>query len=417
MKYRINWLRACTAALFVSSLGFPGLSVALTLEQALNLAEREAPSLAAQAANQQATRSAAIPAGELPDPKLRLGLQNTPIEGESRWELGNEPMTMQMVGVMQEVPNRDKRRARIDAADAAATVADAEQAIELLQVRQETADAWITTLAIERKLALFKQLYAENELFSRAVTARLSGGRGQLADSILPKQEAVLLADQEDLLRRNETAARAALSRWIGPAASQPLTGGWPQWQDDLAHYQYNLERHPQLLAFNPMTRQAQAEIAEAVAEKTPDWGWGVDYQRRGRDFGDMVSLSVNFDLPVFSGSRQDPIIDSERSRLAQLEAEREAVLRRYNQSLATDLAEYQRLVQSLARLEQALLPLAEEKVRLAMADYRAGSGELMAVISARQELVETRLRRVDLARDRSLTNARLHFAFGDNQP
>jgi outer membrane protein TolC len=326
-------------------------------------------------------------------------------------------MTMQMVGVMQEVPNRDKRRARIDAADAAATVADAEQAIELLQVRQETADAWITTLAIERKLALFKQLYAENELFSRAVTARLAGGRGQLADSILPKQEAVLLADQEDLLRRNETAARAALSRWIGPAASQPLTGGWPQWQDDLAHYQYNLERHPQLLAFNPMTRQAQAEIAEAVAEKTPDWGWGVDYQRRGRDFGDMVSLSVNFDLPVFSGSRQDPIIDSERSRLAQLEAEREAVLRRYNQSLATDLAEYQRLVQSLARLEQALLPLAEEKVRLAMADYRAGSGELMAVISARQELVETRLRRVDLARDRSLTNARLHFAFGDNQP
>ena len=218
MKYRINWLRACTAALFVSSLGFPGLSVALTLEQALNLAEREAPSLAAQAANQQATRSAAIPAGELPDPKLRLGLQNTPIEGESRWELGNEPMTMQMVGVMQEVPNRDKRRARIDAADAAATVADAEQAIELLQVRQETADAWITTLAIERKLALFKQLYAENELFSRAVTARLAGGRGQLADSILPKQEAVLLADQEDLLRRNETAARAALSRWIGPA-------------------------------------------------------------------------------------------------------------------------------------------------------------------------------------------------------
>ena len=417
MKYRINWLRACTAALFVSLVGFPGLSVALTLEQALNLAEREAPSLAAQAANQQAMRSAAIPAGELPDPKLKLGLQNIPIEGESRWELGAEAMTMQMVGVTQSVPNRNKRRARIDAADAAVTLADAEQAIELLQVRQQTADAWITTLAIERKLALFKQLYDENKLFARAITARLAGGRGQLADSILPKQEAVLLADQEDLLRRNETVARAALSRWIGPAASQPLTGGWPQWQDDLAHYQFNLERHPQLLAFDPMTRQAQAEIAEAVAEKTPDWGWGVDYQRRGRDFGDMVSLSVNFDLPVFAGSRQDPIIDSERARLAQLEAEREAVLRRYNQSLTTDLAEYQRLVQSLARLEQTLLPLAEEKVQLAMADYRAGSGELMAVISARQELVETRLRRVDLARDRSLTNARLHFAFGDTKP
>jgi outer membrane protein, heavy metal efflux system len=51
------------------------------------------------------------------------------------------------------------------------------------------------------------------------------------------------------------------------------------------------------------------------------------------------------------------------------------------------------------------------------MADYRSGNGELTAVIDARQQLVETRLRRIDVARDRSLSNARLHFAFGDTRP
>ncbi|HAW23693.1 MAG TPA: hypothetical protein DCX38_10070, partial [Pseudomonas sp.] len=66
-----------------------------------------------------------------------------------------------------------------------------------------------------------------------------------------------------------------------------------------------------------------------------------------------------------------------------------------------------------LIRLDQTLLPLADEKVRLTMADYRAGKGELIAVIDARRQLVETRLRRIDTARDRSLINARLHFALG----
>ena len=67
--------------------------------------------------------------------------------------------------------------------------------------------------------------------------------------------------------------------------------------------------------------------------------------------------------------------------------------------------------------MEQDLLPLAEERVQLTMADYRAGGGELVAVIRARQELVETRLRRIDLVRNRALIYARLHFAFGGFQP
>jgi hypothetical protein len=68
MKYRIFWMRSCVAGLLASASGFPGLSMALTLEQAIELAEREAPSLGAQAENPQAARSAAIPAGPCPIP-------------------------------------------------------------------------------------------------------------------------------------------------------------------------------------------------------------------------------------------------------------------------------------------------------------------------------------------------------------
>ncbi|UAW97232.1 TolC family protein [Halopseudomonas nanhaiensis] len=414
MTSRTPRARICAAVLLAGLLALPGVSVALTLEQALQLAEAEAPALQAQRANLTAARSAAIPAGELPDPQLRLGLQNLPIEGDDRWQMGAEPMSMQMLGLMQEVPNRAKRQARMDAAEAAVSLADVEQRLTRLQVRQQTAQAWIMTLAVERKLDLFSELYRENELLARAVDARLAGGAGLSADRVGPRQEALDLADQQDLLERDQLTARAELYRWIGDAARQPLTGDWPHWADDLEHYQHNLQRHPELQAFDPMTRRAEADIAEAVADKTPDWAWGVDYQRRGRGFGDMISLSVSMDLPVFTGTRQTPRIEAERARLATVESQREDLLRQHARELAEEIAEYQRLDRGVARLEQTALPLATQKVQLAMADYRSGRGELRSVIEARAQRVETRLLAIDLARDRALSGARLHFAFGD---
>lgn len=406
--------RPCLAALTLCALAMPGLAAALTLDEALRRAERDAPSLAAQAANREAASQAAIPAGELPDPKLALGLQNVPIEGDDRWRLGREPMTMQMVGVMQQVPNRAKRRARVEAARAGIDSADALERIERLRVRRETALAWIGGFAVEQKLQLFQTLYEENRLLAKAVQARLAGGRGQAADSLAPKQEAALLAEQEDELERSRVQARAALRRWIGAAADEPLSGAWPSWSVDGQGYRHGLQRHPELQAFDPMTEEAQARIRLAEADKRPDWSWELAYQKRGEAFGDMVSVQFSFDLPLFAASRQDPKIAARRAELLRLEAERETLTRDHAQQLDDDLAEYRRLDRALERSRQTLVPLAEEKVRLALADYRAGSGELMTLVAARRELIEARLKQIDFAQQRALTSARLFFAYGD---
>lgn len=417
MKYPLYRARPLLAALAVGALAFSGSAHALTLAQTLGIAEQQAPSLQAQAASAQAARSALTPAGELPDPKLKLGIQSLPIEGDNRWQVDQDGMTMQMIGLMQEVPNRAKRQARVEAAQADVALADVQHSLARLQVHQRAAEAWIAAFAVQRKLKLFAQLYDENRLFARAIAARLAGGRGQMAEGVLARQEEALLAEQEDALRRDQRIARAALARWVGSAADDPLEGDWPQWSAAPEHYRHGLAQHPALLAYEPMSRQAEARVREAVAEKTPDWSWGVDYLRRGREYGDMVNLTLSFDLPLFVGSRQGPKIAAERARLVAVEAEREALEREHRQELAADLAEYERLDRALARLDDTLLPLAEEKVALAMADYRAGRGELMAVVEARRQRVETRLRRIDLARDRALNNARLHFAFGETRP
>jgi len=404
----------CVRALVMGVLAWPTLASALTLDEALRLAQNNAPSLTAELSKLQAATQAAIPAGELPDPKLVVGLQNFPIGGPNRGTLYGDDMTEQMIGIQQQVPSRDKRKARVELASATVDTAAAEGRIERVNVRQATAQAWIRAYAVERKEALFKDFYQQNRLLQDTVRAQLAGGRGQPSDAVIPKQEAADLAEREDELIQQRAQARAALKRWIGAAASESPSGQLPNWKIDTTGFTHNLHQHPVLQAFVPRTREAEARLNEAKAQKTSDWSWEVDYQHRGREYGDMVSLQFTFDLPIFPGRRQNPGIAAKQAELDQLDAEREAKTREHTQALEDDLANYQRLDRAVQRSQDSLVPLAEEKVSLSLAGYRAGKGDLMNVVSARREWVEARFRQIDAIEQRALIGAQLYFAYGE---
>ncbi|MBT9461784.1 MAG: TolC family protein, partial [Rugosibacter sp.] len=195
----------------------------LSFTAALNLAEHQSPNLAANTAQINAAQSSAIPAGALPDPKLFIGIDNLPVTGEDRGHLNRDFMTMQKIGIMQEVPNADKRKAREAVASASIDVASAERQITRLQVRRDTAIAWLNVYYVERKFALFDALDQENKILTDAVKAQIAGGRSPVVDAVMPRQEAVQLADRRDDLASDLAKARATLRRYVGMAANEPL--------------------------------------------------------------------------------------------------------------------------------------------------------------------------------------------------
>lgn len=403
-------------AIAATMFAVPALAGPLGFEAALQLAERNAPSLAADNARLEAARQAAIPAGELPDPKLILGLNNVPISGTNRYSLNSEAMTSQQIGIMQEVPNADKRHARIAVAQSTIDLVNAERNIERLKVRRETALAWVTRYTAERKLALFDELYRENSLLAEAVRARLGAGRGLAMDAILPRQEKIALDDRHDQLERQRSDAEAALKRWVGTAGSEPLAGDVPVWPITPATLERHLDLHPELTVFDPMAQQAEAQIQEAQAAKKSDWGVQLAYQRRGPTYSDMASVQFTFDLPVFAARRQDPQIASKRAQLIRIDAQRETTLREQAQILSTDLAAYQQLDQAVQRQQDRQVPLVQEKIALALAAYRSGQAGLAIVIAARSEGIDARLKLIDLEGQRTLMAARLHYAYQENK-
>lgn len=189
--------RILPAALIVLLPMLSAQAASLSLDDALQLAEHNAPSLQARQEQVSAARHSVVPAGELPDPRLNLGIQNLPIEGSDRWSTNRDFMTMQVVGLSQEVPNRDKRKARVETARATVERADAEAVFERLKVRAATAQAWVAAYTVQRKLQQFDEFYKENRLLASAVRARLAGGGGSSADALAPSQEVAQLDEQK----------------------------------------------------------------------------------------------------------------------------------------------------------------------------------------------------------------------------
>lgn len=404
------------AAVFLSWVAVaPACAAAsLTFDDALALALRETPALRAESARIDAAREAAIPAGELPDPRLALAIDNLPVTGADRFSLGRDFMTMRRVGVMQEFPNRAKRDARVDAARGRIALGEAQARIVRREVLQETAVAWIAREAIERQLARIDALDAENRLLDAALRARIAGGGGAALDAVAARQEAATIDARRDELAARRQQAIAALRRWVGARAEAALAGDAPDWDlshDTLAHA---LHRHPALAIFEPRSRLLDAGVAEARAARKPDWGLELAYQKRGARFSDMAMVQLSFDLPVFAATRQNPVIAARLAEREGLDAEREAVLRERAAALEADWAEYRRLASAVARQRDVVLPLAREKVDLATAGWRGGRGALVDLVAARRERIDAELAAIALAGDLKQMAARLHYAYGD---
>ena len=407
----------CRTAVVLVWAGLTGSVCAgpLSFEDALALAVRETPVLRAELAQIDVARQAAIPAGELPDPKLALGIDNLPIDGPDRYSLTRDGMTMRRIGVMQEFPNSAKRDARVAAARGRVAQAEAQTRITRLMVLRETAVAWIARDAVERQLARIDALDSENRLFDAAVRARIAGGKGGALDAVASRQEAAMIDARRDELTARRQQAIAALKRWVGPRAEAPLEGTVPDWPIAHGTLTHALYGHPELAIFDPRGRVLDAEVAEAQAEKKPDWALELAYQKRGSQFGDMAMVQVSFDLPVFAETRQDPRIAARLAERVGLDAEREAVLREHAAMLETDFAEYQRLANAVKRQREVLLPLAGEKVDLAMASWRGGKGELVDLVMARRERIDAELMAIALEGERRQMAARLYYAYGDH--
>lgn len=405
MYRSIRFRPLAAAALLVT---WPAAHAGLSLADTVRLARDQAPALLAQQHALDGAQSAQRAAGTLPDPKLGVGVENYPVGGPDRYSLTRDFMTMQRIALMQDVPNRAKRAARESLAQARVERERAMLAAAQLNVHRDATLAWLAVHFAERRLAPLAELERENQLLQATLDARIAGGRAMPADATMARQEALTLADRRDDVVRDVAKARAALRRWVGPRADEPLDGDAAVPAVSAEQVRADIHRHAEIAPYAAMHQMAQAEAREVDAEQHGDWGWEFAYSKRGSPYGDMVSFQFTFELPWQRGERQQPQLAAKQKEAQRVEAEREETMRRHREEIDMQLAELQALDRQHARLAGSAQALAGERVALTLASYQAGRGDLAAVLAARREAADIRLKLIDLDAQRAALRVRL---------
>lgn len=397
---------------------FAEVGPSLGLDEALQLAERDAPVLQARHFAVQAAELQVGPAGELPDPELVVGIDNLPINGDDAGSLSADFMTMRRIGVMQEFPRRQKRALRTQRAQAGAELEQAQLVAERLGVQEFVAQAWVNRAIAERRLALLETLRERFDTLVDAADAAIAAGRGSTADALAARSNRAMLEDRIAGVTLGRDQSIAELARWLPEDAQRPLAPAddWSSLHRPPGALVAGIAQHRELLRYAAEEHVAQTEIELAQIEKRPDWAVELSYAQRGPAFSNMVSVMVRIDLPLFAGSRQDPLISAKRAAAEQVSAERETAQREHLAVLKSTVAAWSSARDRALRFENELLPLADDQAGAALAAYRGGRGSLSSAVDAFRQLIEMRLAYVDRQADLGKAWAQLRFAFPEGR-
>lgn len=409
-------MRTPISVLLLSAVPIAAWAEPLTFSAALERAAASAPSVQASQAGVEATRSASIAAGQLPDPTLSVGVDNFPISGPPAFTFGRDSMTMTRIGVEQAFPNPARRRAERGRAEADIGVAEADLAVEAQNVRLATALAWVDLYYAKRRLAQLDLLNDSLNDLQATVSARLASGSARPSQALEPEQLRAAIADRRAELQAEVTKAQARLARLTGDPEADVL-GDAPILEVDGPALRAHVASLPRLLALDARVRTADADVTLAEADKRPDWRISTSYGRRDPAYGDMVSVSVTIDLPLFGRQRQDPLIAARQSDARRAGSLREAGERDILAELDADLADHAMHMRRLENARNTLVPLARRRAELDMASYAAGrldlGSALLSTLALAEAEVEALSREADVARDA----IRINFTYGEVRP
>lgn len=363
---------------------------AATLDQAIRAAESYSAELSANSHQVDALDNMADSATQLPDPKLKFGLDNVPVQGNNAHRFTREGMTMQKIGIQQQYISSTKRERKADAIRAQAQQTAAGAALIRARLQRETAQAWFNLSLSEKTLASVQSLINETRRQVGTQKAGIASG-GANPSSVLDVELALnAMRNEEDNARRDVQIAQANLQRLTGEDIDK-ASGTFPRIERLPAERSAlidGIKQHPEVVQAARAADSAKAKSAQSEVAAIPDVGVEVYYGRRADDYDDMAGVMFTVDLPIFQNQRQDKDHAADMSRTYEANDQLTQIIRQHQADLAALIAQYDAAKAIYDRQDQQVLPLLRSKISLVEAQYQSGSSSLTEILAARRDLL-----------------------------
>lgn len=384
----------------------------LSLQEAQQLAVGRSGQLLAQDAAARAARDMAVAAGQLPDPVLKLGIDNLPVNGPDRLSLSRDFMTMRRIGLMQEIPRQEKRQLKGERFERDAERAQAQRQLALAGIERDTALAWLERYYAQAMRTLLLQQQEETRLQGHGAVIAFREGRGNQADVFSARAALIEIEDRLSQVDRQEKNASLMLARWIGADAQRPLEGK-PSWQNtklDTTLSAEQLRQHPQLAVLATQLSAAETDARLAQANTKSDWTVEAAYQQRGPAYSNMVSLGVSIPLQWDQKNRQTREVAAKLALVDEARANYDDKLQAYEAEVRSLHNDWQSSKERVARYNGQMIPVAGQRTAAALTTYRIGKGDLASVLAARREEISARIQTLMLELETARLWAQINY-------
>ncbi len=398
---------------------------AATLASLTQLADTVSPAIKSAEASALAAREKVRSAGSRPDPMLMLGLINVPL---SPLSLTSDEMTMKMIGIEQNFPYPGKLGLSTRIAALQADAADAAVDSVRNAVRRDVKMAFYEIAYIEAALSVLDRSNRVLQDVALIANARYSAGTGLQQEVLRATLEATRVNESANSLREQRLAVLSRLTSAIGrqvedsiesPSIPKTLAAAAVSLNADIRFASSTLgasasgsplpslkELQETAVASNPMLRARAAMVAAGNAEVAlarkaylPDVDVSLQYGQRSafRRSGagermsrsDMISATISVPIPLQRGRKQNADVATSRYdvvALAAMQRDAENMVRAEVAGLYSDITHSRT---QLALYVKAIMPQADAALTAAKSSYQAGTGDLVAVLSAQTTMLE----------------------------
>ena len=368
----------------------------LTLEQALEMAERRQPQLAEARALAEAAAGRAQQAGAFPNPEAIVGAQQIPFNGDS------SNQREYVAGIAQPIPLGGRLgKAR------EAELLDREVRVRGLEVtrrdlRKRVHSAFATALYQEKAFQTQSQIAQGVEKVAATTKARVDAGDAvpeELARVEIEFARARVEVQRSQSLREQ---AMLGLAAAIGDSrlSVKSLAGSLDTTFEipTLEALAASLSAQPELALADASLRASNARIDLARAERIPDVKVEALYHRLEATKENTFDIGLSIPLPLFNRNRGK--LREARAEAAAAEARSRMTENELNLRLRESYAKLTSALATSRALQAEILPRAETVLKSAESRYAAGDTSLADVLPVRRDWAAVQLSHLESLRD-----------------
>lgn len=390
----------------------------LTLANTIHIAIEREPTLQQTTAKINALEQQAIANGQLPDPKIGLGIVNVPTDQLS---LTRSDMTMTEVGITQYFPAGHILAHKSQQTQDLATAERERKNEQTLALVRDVSNTWLELYYATQAINIIKSKQQLLKNIVRATKSQYAVGKANQSVVLQTQLEASELDDKKQQLQQQVDSLHATLAGWVGQVeAARSLPNELPKFTTKpLAVLQNNLLTHPLLKEDAANIQAAHEDVALSKEQYRPDFDVGVGYGLRqgtetdGTKRSNFVSAEVNMDLPIFTAKRQDKNLAASKNKFVAAELDRQIHYRNLSAELAGQYAAFQRLSDREAIYNKNIIPKAKQNIKLALLAYQSATADLVTVLRAYIFTADLELEKLRIAIDQRKTQVNINYLTG----